>query len=47
MGPVFATIWPLNRLDIPGWLWGIPIALVVGSIGFVVLRRREDEPAEL
>ncbi len=47
VGPVFATIWPLNRLDIPGWLWGIPIVVLVGSIGFVVFRRREADAAEI
>ncbi len=47
VGPVFSTIWPLNRLDIPGWLWGVPIAVAVGCIGFVAFRRRDEDPADL
>lgn len=45
VGPVFATIWPLNRLDVPGWIWVVPIALAGGTIGFVALRRRRRAPA--
>ena len=41
VGPVFVTIWPLNRIDVPGWVWGIPIALLVGCILYAVLRRRK------
>jgi signal peptidase I len=39
VGPVFATIWPLNRLDIPGWLWFVPLAIVAGLLVYVVVRR--------
>lgn len=44
VGPVFATIWPLDRLDVPGWIWAVPIVLVLGVILYLVLRRR-SEPA--
>ena len=44
VGPVFVTIWPLDRIDVPGWLWGIPIAIALGSGIYLVLRRREPEP---
>ena len=40
VGPVFMTIWPLGRLDIPGWLWGVPLAIGLGSLGFSRRRRR-------
>ena len=43
VGPVFVTIWPLDRIDVPGWIWGIPIAIAVGSIVFFVFRKRDDE----
>ncbi len=45
VGPVFVTIWPLNRIDVPGWLWGLPIAIGLGGLAFFVIRRREPEPA--
>lgn len=45
VGPVFATIWPLNRLDIPGWVWVIPIALAIGGVGYLVIRSRERRTA--
>ncbi len=45
VGPVFATIWPLNRIDIPGWLWFIPIGLLVATGLFYIFRRRRREPA--
>ncbi len=45
VGPVFMTIWPLDRIDVPGWLWGIPIALALGSGAYFLLRRRERAPA--
>jgi signal peptidase I len=41
VGPVEATIWPLNRLDVPGWIWVIPIALALGGIVYLVVRSRE------
>jgi signal peptidase I len=44
VGPVFVTIWPLDRIDVPGWLWGIPIAIALGCGCYLVLRRREREP---
>lgn len=44
VGPVFVTIWPLDRIDVPGWLWGIPIAIALGSGIYLILRRREPEP---
>lgn len=40
VGPVFATIWPLDRLDIPGWIWIIPIALAVGGVVYLLIRAR-------
>lgn len=43
VGPVFVTIWPLDRIDVPGWLWGIPIAIALGSGIFFVLRKRDSE----
>ncbi len=42
VGPVFMTIWPLDRIDVPGWLWGVPIVLLLGSGAYFVLRRRES-----
>ena len=45
VGPVFVTIWPLDRIDVPGWVWGIPIAIGFGTIFYLFLRRREPEPA--
>ena len=45
VGPLFVTIWPLDRIDVPGWLWGIPIAIGVGGLAYFVLRRRERNPA--
>ena len=44
VGPVFMTIWPLDRIDVPGWLWGIPLVLALGSGAYFVLRRREHAP---
>lgn len=44
VGPVFVTIWPLDRIDVPGWLWGIPIVIALGSGIYLILRRREPEP---
>jgi signal peptidase I len=41
VGPVFATIWPLNRVDIPGWIWIIPLALAIGGIVYLVVRTRD------
>jgi signal peptidase I len=41
VGPVFATIWPLDRVDIPGWIWMIPIALLIGGLAYLLIRRRE------
>ncbi len=43
VGPVFVTIWPLDRIDVPGWLWGIPIAIGVGSVLFFVFRKRDQD----
>ncbi len=40
VGPAFMTIWPLSRLDVPGWLWGVPIALGFCSLMFSRRRRR-------
>jgi signal peptidase I len=40
VGPVEATIWPLNRLDIPGWIWVIPVALAMGGIVYLLVRSR-------
>ena len=40
VGPVFMTIWPLSRLDIPGWLWGVPVAIGLGTLVFNRRRRR-------
>jgi len=45
VGPVFMTIWPLDRIDAPGWMWGIPIAIGFAMILYLVLRRREPEAA--
>ena len=45
VGPVFVTIWPLDRIDVPGWLWGIPIAIGIGLVLYPVVRRREKDPA--
>ena len=42
VGPVFMTIWPLDRIDVPGWMWGIPVVLLLGSGAYFVLRRRES-----
>ena len=42
VGPVFMTIWPLDRIDVPGWLWGVPGVLLLGSVAYFVLRRRES-----
>ena len=42
VGPVFMTIWPLDRIDVPGWMWGIPIVLILGTGAYFVLRRRES-----
>ncbi|MGZ4677758.1 MAG: signal peptidase I [Acidimicrobiia bacterium] len=42
VGPVFAGIWPLDRLDVPGWVWGIPVALGLAGVVYLVVRRRED-----
>ena len=43
VGPVFVTIWPLDRIDVPGWLWGIPIAIALGGGLYLLLRKREHE----
>ena len=43
VGPVFVTIWPLDRVDVPGWVWGIPIVLGVGGLAFLVLRKKDPE----
>jgi signal peptidase I len=43
VGPVFVTIWPLDRIDVPGWLWGIPIAIGFGTILYLFMRRREPD----
>jgi signal peptidase I len=40
VGPVFVTIWPLDRIDVPGWVWIIPIGAAVGTTGWFVFRRR-------
>jgi len=40
VGPVFATIWPLNRIDIPGWLWFVPLGLVLATLLYYLFRRR-------
>jgi len=45
VGPVFVTIWPLDRIDVPGWLWGIPIAIGGGFLVYFVMRRRQPDPA--
>jgi signal peptidase I len=45
VGPVEATIWPLNRLDLPGWIWIIPIALAMGGIVYLVVRSRGKRSA--
>jgi signal peptidase I len=42
VGPVFATIWPLDRIDIPGWIWCIPVALLLGAVVYLVVRRRPE-----
>ena len=42
VGRVFMRIWPLDRIDVPGWVWLIPIAAGVGGIGYLVLRKRRD-----
>ncbi|MEP6624789.1 MAG: signal peptidase I [Acidimicrobiia bacterium] len=43
VGPVFVTIWPLDRIDVPGWLWGIPIAIGFGTIIYLFVRRRDPD----
>ena len=45
VGPVSVTIWPLTRIDVPGWLWGVPIAVGIGGLVYFLLRRREPEGA--
>jgi signal peptidase I len=45
VGPVFVTIWPLDRIDVPGWVWVIPIAAGIGSLGYLVLRKRRPATA--
>ena len=45
VGPVFVTIWPLDRIDVPGWLWGIPAAIALGGGAYLLLRRREPGDA--
>jgi signal peptidase I len=45
VGPVFVTIWPLDRIDVPGWVWVIPIAAGIGGVGYLVLRRRDRRTA--
>jgi len=40
VGPVFITIWPLDRIDVPGWVWVVPIAAGAAGIGWLVLRKR-------
>ena len=40
VGPVFVTIWPLNRLDVPGWIWAVPIAIVLGIVVYFLVGRR-------
>jgi signal peptidase I len=41
VGPVFVTIWPLDRIDVPGWIWVIPIAVGIGGVAYFVVRRRK------
>ena len=45
VGPVFVTIWPLDRIDVPGWVWVIPIAAGIGGLGYLVLRKRRPATA--
>ena len=40
VGPVFVTIWPLDRLDVPGWVWLVPIVAGIGGLGYLVVRKR-------
>jgi signal peptidase I len=40
VGPVFVTSWPLERIDVPGWVWLVPIAAGATGIGWLVLRKR-------
>jgi signal peptidase I len=44
VGPVFVTIWPLDRIDVPGWVWLVPIAVGVGTVGWLVVRKRRRSP---
>lgn len=43
VGPVSVTIWPLDRIDVPGWVWIIPIALAAGGLVYLTLRRKDDD----
>ena len=40
VGPVFVTIWPLDRIDVPGWVWVIPIGAGAALVGYLVVRKR-------
>jgi signal peptidase I len=40
VGPVFITIWPLDRVDVPGWVWLVPIAAGIGGLGYLIVRKR-------
>jgi signal peptidase I len=42
VGPVFVTIWPLDRIDVPGWVWAIPIAIGIGGAAYFMTRRRKQ-----
>jgi len=45
VGPVFVTIWPLDRIDVPGWVWLVPIAAAGGALVYLVTRRRRSGTA--
>jgi signal peptidase I len=42
VGPVFVTIWPLDRIDVPGWVWLVPIAAAGGALVYLGTRRRRS-----